>query len=216
MAQVGSFVPARSARVGVVDKILTRIGAQDALAQGDSTFMVEMKETSHILRSATPRSLVVLDEVGRGTSTFDGVSIAWAVTEHLHDAIGARTLFATHYHELVALAESRPRVRNFSVAVREHKGEIVFLRRVVAGGANKSYGIDVARLAGLPKRVVDRSREIMSTLETGSHLAASPQLSLLASVAPTSPITARLAAIDPNRLTPLEALQILAELKSLV
>jgi DNA mismatch repair protein MutS len=216
LAQIGAFVPAKAATIGVCDRVFTRVGAADNLSRGDSTFMVEMRETATILANATARSLIVLDEVGRGTSTFDGVSIAWAVAEHIHDAIGARTLFATHYHELVALAESRPRVRNVSVAVREHKNEIVFLRRVIPGGANKSYGIDVARLAGLPKRVVDRSREIMATLETGSHLAASPQLSLLASVAPTSPVTARLAAIDPNRLTPLEALQILAELKSLV
>src|SRR3954463_14865387 len=157
--------------------------------------MVEMRETSAILAKAPRPSLVILDEVGRGTSTFDGVSIAWAVAEHLHDSIGARTLFATHYHELVALADSRPRVRNVSVAVREHKGEIVFLRRVVAGGANKSYGIDVARLAGLPPRVITRSREIMSRLEGGSQLAASPQLSLLPS-APPSPVLGRLAAID--------------------
>jgi DNA mismatch repair protein MutS len=213
LAQIGSFVPARAATIGICDRVFTRVGAADNLSRGDSTFMVEMRETATILAKATRRSLIVLDEVGRGTSTFDGVSIAWAVAEHIHDAIGARTLFATHYHELVALAESRPRVRNVSVAVREHKNEIVFLRRVVAGGANKSYGIDVARLAGLPKQVIGRAREIMATLESGSALAASPQLSLLA--APASPIAARLAAIDPNRVTPLEALQLLAELKSL-
>jgi DNA mismatch repair protein MutS len=157
----------------------------------------------------------VLDEVGRGTSTFDGVSIAWAVAEHLHDAIGARTLFATHYHELVALAEARPRVRNVSVAVREHKSEIVFLRRVVPGGANKSYGIDVARLAGLPRTVIGRAREIMAKLEGGAQLGSTAQLSLLPQAAP-SPVIARLAAVDPNRTTPLEALALLAELKSLV
>jgi DNA mismatch repair protein MutS len=156
----------------------------------------------------------VLDEVGRGTSTFDGVSIAWAVAEFLHDAIGARTLFATHYHELVALADSRPRVRNVSVAVREHKGEIVFLRRVVPGGASKSYGIDVARLAGLPRSVIARARQIMSQLEGGSQLGSSAQLSLLPAAAP-SPVLARLAAIDVNRITPIEALQLLAELKNL-
>jgi len=216
LAQIGSFVPARAATIGICDRVFTRVGAADNLSRGDSTFMVEMRETATILANATRRSLIVLDEVGRGTSTFDGVSIAWAVAEHIHDAIGARTLFATHYHELVALAESRPRVRNVSVAVREHKNEIVFLRRVVPGGANKSYGIDVARLAGLPKGVIGRAREIMATLESGSHLAASPQLSLLASLPITaSPISQRLAAIDPNRITPLEALQILVELKSL-
>ncbi len=171
----------------------------------------------------------MLDEVGRGTSTFDGVSIAWAVAEHLHDAIGARTLFATHYHELVALAENKRRVRNVSVAVREHKGEIVFLRRVVPGGANKSYGIDVARLAGLPKSVVARARGVMTQLECSSDAltrTSTPQLSLLqpadaslarlpamGAAALPDPLAARLAAIDIDRTTPLEALQILAELK---
>jgi len=218
LAQIGSFVPAKAATIGVCDRVFTRVGAADNLSRGDSTFMVEMRETASILSTATRRSLVILDEVGRGTSTFDGVSIAWAVAEHLHDAIGARTLFATHYHELVALADSRPRVRNVSVAVREHKGEIVFLRRVVPGGANKSYGIDVARLAGLPKSVITRSRTIMSQLESGSHavgLGATPQLSLLPSAAP-SPTLARLHAIDVERTTPLEALALLAELKTLV
>ncbi len=217
LAQIGSFVPAKSATIGVCDRVFTRVGAADNLSRGDSTFMVEMRETATILAKATRRSLVVLDEVGRGTSTFDGVAIAWAVAEHIHDAIGARTLFATHYHELVALAEARPRVRNVSVAVREHKNEIVFLRRVVAGGANKSYGIDVARLAGLPKQVIGRSRDIMGKLEGGAKLGSSAQLSLLPSYAPpSSPALVRLAAIDPNRITPLEALQLLVELKSLV
>ena len=222
LAQIGAFVPAKAATIGVCDRVFTRVGAADNLSRGDSTFMVEMRETATILAKATRRSLIVLDEVGRGTSTYDGVSIAWAVAEHIHDAIGARTLFATHYHELVALAESRPRVRNVSVAVREHKNEIVFLRRVVPGGANKSYGIDVARLAGLPRPVIGRAREIMAKLEGGHQLGSSAQLSLLATAAPApathtlSAITARLAAIDPNRITPLEALQLLAELKSLV
>lgn len=215
LAQIGSFVPAKGATIGVCDRVFTRVGAADNLSRGDSTFMVEMRETANILEKATRRSLVILDEVGRGTSTFDGVSIAWAVAEHIHDAIGARTLFATHYHELVALADSRPRVRNVSVAVREHKNEIVFLRRVVPGGANKSYGIDVARLAGLPKQVIARSREIMSRLEGGSALGTSAQLSLLPQ-APPSPVVARVAALDIDRMTPLEALQTLAELKKLV
>jgi DNA mismatch repair protein MutS len=228
LAQIGGFVPARAAQIGVCDRLFTRVGAADNLSRGDSTFMVEMRETAAILARATRRSLVVLDEVGRGTSTFDGVSIAWAVAEFLHDAIGARTLFATHYHELVALADSRPRVRNVSVAVREHKGEIVFLRRVVPGGASKSYGIDVARLAGLPGSVIARARQIMGQLESGSQalgLGSSRQLSLLpalpaaapaaAPAASPSPVLARLAAIDINRLTPLEALQLLAELTSL-
>lgn len=215
LAQIGSFVPARAATIGVCDRVFTRVGASDNLSRGDSTFMVEMRETAAIVAKATRNSLIVLDEVGRGTSTFDGVSIAWAVAEYLHDHIGARTLFATHYHELVALAESRPRVRNVSVAVREHQGEIVFLRRVVPGGANKSYGIDVARLAGLPKQVIGRAREIMASLEGGHQLGSSAQLSLLPQAVP-SPVVARISAIDPNRLTALEALQLLAELKSLV
>ena len=217
LAQIGSFVPAKAATVGVCDRVFTRVGAADNLSRGDSTFMVEMRETATILAKATRRSLIVLDEVGRGTSTFDGVSIAWAVAEHLHDAIGARTLFATHYHELVALADSRARVRNVSVAVREHKQEIVFLRRVVPGGANKSYGIDVARLAGLPKPVIGRARDIMQKLESGqeTRLGSSAQLSLLPQAAP-SPVLAKLATIDPNHTTPLQALALLAELKSLV
>ncbi|MGE0545721.1 MAG: DNA mismatch repair protein MutS [Kofleriaceae bacterium] len=215
LAQIGSFVPAKSARIGVCDRLFTRVGAADNLSRGDSTFMVEMRETASILDKATARSLVILDEVGRGTSTFDGVSIAWAVTEHIHDVINARTLFATHYHELVALSDTRPRVRNVSVAVREHAGDIVFLRRVVPGGANKSYGIDVARLAGLPKSVITRGRQIMSQLEGGSQLGSTPQLSLLPTAAP-SPVLARLASIDVDRTTPLDALQLLAELKALI
>jgi DNA mismatch repair protein MutS len=217
LAQIGSFVPAKAATIGICDRVFTRVGAADNLSRGDSTFMVEMRETATILAKATRRSLIVLDEVGRGTSTFDGVSIAWAVAEHLHDAIGARTLFATHYHELVALADSRARVRNVSVAVREHKQEIVFLRRVVPGGANKSYGIDVARLAGLPKTVIGRARDIMSKLESGQEmrgLGSSAQLSLLPQTAP-SPLLVKLATIDPNHTTPLQALQLLVELKSL-
>nr|MBA3820521.1 DNA mismatch repair protein MutS [Deltaproteobacteria bacterium] len=218
LAQIGSFVPAKAATIGICDRVFTRVGAADNLSRGDSTFMVEMRETAAILAKATRRSLVILDEVGRGTSTFDGVAIAWAVSEFLHDAIGARTLFATHYHELVALATTgagRPRIRNVSMAVREHKGEIVFLRRVVPGGANKSYGVDVARLAGLPTSVVARARTIMSQLEGGAQLGASPQLTLLPTTAP-SPALTRLATIDVDRTTPLEALQLLAELKSLV
>ncbi|HWN70817.1 MAG TPA: DNA mismatch repair protein MutS, partial [Haliangium sp.] len=220
LAQMGSFVPAARATVGVVDRIFTRVGAADNLARGESTFMVEMRETAAILAGATRRSLVVLDEVGRGTSTFDGVSIAWAVTEFLHDAIGARTLFATHYHELCALAETRPRVRNVSVAVREHEGRIVFLRQVVPGGASKSYGIDVARLAGLPRSVIARARQILAELEGGKSWHQTSQLSLFAAArsapAPAKdsahPAVARLRDIDPHQVTPLEALRILGEL----
>ena len=215
LAQCGSFVPAKSATIGICDRVFTRVGAADNLSRGDSTFMVEMRETASILAKATRSSLIILDEVGRGTSTFDGVSIAWAVAEYLHDTVGARTLFATHYHELVALADSRPRVRNVSVAVREHKGEIVFLRRVVPGGASRSYGIDVAKLAGLPKSVTSRAHQIMAKLEGGNGLGASPQLSLLPPSS-VSPASTRLAGIDVDRTTPLEALALLAELKSIL
>ncbi len=168
LAQLGSFVPARRARLGIVDRVCTRVGASDNLSRGESTFMVEMRETSQILQRATRRSLVILDEIGRGTSTYDGVSIAWAVAEYLHDVIGCKTLFATHYHELCALAAARPRVRNFSVAVRQWQDEIVFLHKLVPGGANRSYGIEVARLAGLPRSVLGRAREILAALENAS------------------------------------------------
>jgi DNA mismatch repair protein MutS len=168
LAQLGSFVPARRARLGIIDRVCTRVGASDNLSRGESTFMVEMRETSQILQRATRRSLVILDEIGRGTSTYDGVSIAWAVAEYLHDVIGCKTLFATHYHELCALAAARPRVRNFSVAVRQWQDEIVFLHKLVPGGANRSYGIEVARLAGLPRSVLGRAREILAALETAS------------------------------------------------
>lgn len=165
LAQMGSFVPARRAELGLVDRVLTRVGASDNLARGDSTFMVEMRETGDILHKATRRSLVVLDEIGRGTSTFDGMSIAWAVAEHLVDVIGCKTLFATHYHELTALSAARPRVRNYQVAIRQHRKEIVFLHKLVPGGANRSYGVEVARLAGLPAPLLARAREILWALE---------------------------------------------------
>ncbi|MBJ6762225.1 DNA mismatch repair protein MutS [Myxococcaceae bacterium JPH2] len=167
MAQAGSFVPAKAARIGLCDRIFTRVGAADNLARGQSTFMVEMTETSHILHHATRRSLIILDEIGRGTSTFDGLSIAWAVAEHLHDKVGARTLFATHYHELVDLARERPRVKNLCVAVKEQGGKVIFLRKLIAGGASRSYGIEVAKLAGLPPEVVTRARELLQNLESG-------------------------------------------------
>ena len=165
MAQMGSFVPAESAEIGLVDRIFTRVGANDDLARGQSTFMVEMNETSNIVNNATERSLVILDEIGRGTSTFDGLSIAWSVAEFLHDKIKARTLFATHYHELTKLAAERSGVCNFNVAVREWNDQIIFLRKIVPGGADKSYGIQVARLAGLPKEILDRAKDILSHLE---------------------------------------------------
>jgi DNA mismatch repair protein MutS len=230
LAQLGSFVPASAATIGVCDRVFTRVGATDNLARGDSTFMVEMRETAAILAHATRRSLVILDEVGRGTSTFDGVSIAWAVAEYLHDAIGARTLFATHYHELTAMADDRPRVHNVSALVREQDGEVAFLRRIVPGAASKSYGIDVARLAGLPRSVIARARAILARLEgdgaalpSGRRLAQAPpgQLSLLPALAaavdaPTAEVAQRLRALDPDRMTPIAALAALAELRALL
>ena len=165
MAQIGSFVPAESAEIGLVDRIFTRVGANDDIGRGQSTFMVEMNETSNIVNNASERSLVILDEIGRGTSTFDGLSIAWSVAEFLHDKIKARTLFATHYHELTKLAAERKGVGNFNVAVREWNDQIIFLRKIIPGGADKSYGIQVARLAGLPKEILDRAKEILSHLE---------------------------------------------------
>ena len=217
LAQMGSFVPATEASVGLVDRIFTRVGASDNLVGGESTFMVEMRETANILAGLTARSLVILDEIGRGTSTFDGISIAWAVAEHLHETPERpRTLFATHFHELTALAAERPRVRNLSVAVAEWKGEIVFLRQIVAGPASRSYGVEVARLAGVPPAVVTRARELLAGLEAGgagTPRAPEPepaQLSLFA--ARESLLRQELAALDPERLTPLEALGILARL----
>jgi DNA mismatch repair protein MutS len=225
LAQSGSFVPAKRARIGILDRIFTRVGASDHLSRGDSTFMVEMRETAAILRHATRRSLVLLDEIGRGTSTFDGVSIAWAVAEHIHDRIGAKTMFATHYHELCGLADSRPRVRNFQVAVAESppgsEQRVVFLHRLIPGAASRSYGIEVARLAGLPRAVIERSRALLAQLEVRSAgpAAPSPQLALFptANAAPADPaaaeVAARLRAIDPDDLSPRAAHALLAELR---
>ncbi|HEV7733605.1 MAG TPA: DNA mismatch repair protein MutS [Candidatus Binatia bacterium] len=217
LAQMGSFVPATEAEIGLTDRIFTRVGASDNLVAGESTFMVEMRETAHILANLTERSLVILDEIGRGTSTFDGISIAWAVAEHLHEAVERpRTLFATHYHELTALAAERPRVRNQSVAVAEWKGTIVFLRQVVPGPAPRSYGVEVAALAGVPTPVVGRAREILAQLEGGQGPVAprpgprSEQLSLFAP--PDAQLRRELSAIDPERLTPIDALATLARL----
>ena len=165
LAQAGSFVPAESARIGITDRIFARVGASDELSRGQSTFMVEMVETARILNTATSRSLVILDEIGRGTSTYDGLSLAWAITEHLHEQIGCRTLFATHYHELTQLEESLPRIANLNVAVKEWNDEVVFLHRIVAGGADKSYGIHVARLAGIPTQVNERAKDVLAQLE---------------------------------------------------
>jgi DNA mismatch repair protein MutS len=165
LAHTGSFIPAASARVDLLDRIFTRIGASDDLARGQSTFMVEMSETANILNNATRRSLVILDEIGRGTSTFDGLSLAWSIVEHLHNVVGAKTLFATHYHELTELAGKLARVKNFNVAVREWNDQIIFLRRIVEGGTDKSYGIQVARLAGVPRSVIERAKIILRNLE---------------------------------------------------
>ena len=165
LAHTGSFVPAKEARIDLVDRIFTRIGASDDLARGQSTFMVEMSETANILNNATARSLIVLDEIGRGTSTFDGLSLAWSIVEHLHNQVGAKTMFATHYHELTELAGRLPRLKNFNVAVREWNDQIVFLRKILEGGTDKSYGIQVARLAGVPKPVLERAKEILRNLE---------------------------------------------------
>jgi len=175
MAQIGSFVPAESAEVGLVDRIFTRVGASDDLARGQSTFMVEMNETANIINNASERSLVILDEIGRGTSTFDGLSIAWSVAEFLHDKIKSRSLFATHYHELTKLAEDRKGVCNLNVAVREWNEQIIFLRKIIPGGADKSYGIQVARLAGLPKEILDRAKEILAHLESSSRTETEPK-----------------------------------------
>jgi len=219
LAQMGAFLPARSARIGLVDRVLTRVGAQDNLARGQSTFLVEMIETASILHNATPRSLILLDEVGRGTSTFDGLAIAWAVTEELHErGRGAKVLFATHYHELTALAERLPRVRNFHVAVKEWNDEIIFLHKVRPGGTDRSYGIQVARLAGLPAAVIERARGILGELESEREALtadAAPggeapvQLGLFP---PTGdPIVRDLATLDVTSLTPLQALNLLAD-----
>ncbi|NLC70208.1 MAG: DNA mismatch repair protein MutS, partial [Desulfuromonadaceae bacterium] len=233
LAQIGSFVPAAEARIGVVDRIFTRVGASDNLARGQSTFMVEMIETAHILHHATDRSLVLLDEIGRGTSTFDGISIAWSVVEYLHDTQGkgAKTLFATHYHELAELALTRPRVRNFNIAVKEWDDQIIFLRKIVPGSASHSYGIQVARLAGLPGEVIARAREILVNLETTAlspqgepkiaasrkpsrHRRENAQLSLFSP--PSDRLREMVENADIASMTPLEALNLLDQLKRMV
>jgi DNA mismatch repair protein MutS len=218
LAQAGAFVPADAATLGVVDRVFTRVGASDNLSLGQSTFMVEMSETSAILHAATPRSLVLLDEIGRGTATYDGVAIAWAVTEHLHDRVGAPTIFATHYHELTQLTEELAHARNFNVAVRESGQEVVFLYRLESGGADRSYGIHVGKLAGLPPGVVHRATEILALLEAGHHMAGrvpppAPDARQLPLFEPAHPVLRELQAIDPDQLTPLEALTRLAALK---
>jgi DNA mismatch repair protein MutS len=214
LAQMGAFVPAREARIGVVDRLFTRVGAQDNLGRGQSTFLVEMVETATILNNVTPRSLVLLDEVGRGTSTFDGLAIAWAVVERLHDAApGAKVLFATHFHELTQLADRLAGVRNFHVAVREWNDEIIFLHKVRGGSTDRSYGIQVARLAGLPAPVITRAKALLTELEAAGHRRAdaedAQQLGLFAPAA--DPIVSELTQLDLAHLTPIEALNLLAK-----
>ncbi len=217
MAQMGSFVPAERARIGIVDRIFTRIGAQDEVASGQSTFMVEMVETANILNHATPRSLLILDEIGRGTSTYDGLSIAWAVVEYLHNhpERRARTLFATHYHELIELAERLPMVRNYNLAVVEEGGHVVFLHKVVPGGADRSYGIHVAQLAGVPRPVIHRAEELLQQLESGEFRpgTAAPQPYQPLLFAQEHPVVEALRALDVSTMTPLEAINALYELQ---
>ena len=219
LAQIGSFVPADAAAIGVVDRLFTRVGASDNLARGQSTFMVEMSETSAILHNATALSLVLLDEIGRGTSTYDGVAIAWAVTEYLHDRVGCKTMFATHYHELMQLPERLAHAKNLNVAVRETGDSVVFLHHLEPGGTDRSYGIHVAQLAGLPDAIVRRSQEVLRTLEAEHRVVPRTvpepdpgQLTLFATALP-DPTLEELKALDLNQLTPLDALNRLAELQ---
>ena len=223
--QVGSFVPAAKARLGIFDRIFTRVGASDQLARGESTFMVEMHETANILNNATDRSLIILDEVGRGTATFDGLSLAWAIIEFLHDnpARAGITLFATHYHEVTDLAKTKTRVANYSVAVKEWNEQIIFLRKVVEGAADKSYGIQVAKLAGIPRTIIDRAREILITLERKERDVVAEtqrrtglpvrQLGLFGGDPREQDALAALRAIDVEALTPIQALNELAKLQ---
>jgi DNA mismatch repair protein MutS len=221
MAQIGSFVPAKSARLGVVDRVFTRIGAQDDLAGGRSTFMVEMSEVADVLKNATPRSLLILDEIGRGTSTYDGMSVARAVLEHIARKLKAKTLFATHYHELTELESVLPGVRNYNIAVKKRGDEILFLRRVVPGGADDSFGVEVAKMAGLPERVIARAKEILRALEEGSPVAAprrrarAPEAQLSLSAVGTDALRDRLRQLDLDALSPRDALTTLYELKEL-
>lgn len=218
MAQMGSFVPAASAKLGIVDRIFTRIGASDSLHKGQSTFMVEMLETSQILAQATKKSLILLDEIGRGTSTFDGLSIAWAVAETIHDSIGAQTLFATHYHELTDLAAEKPGIKNYHMAVREYEGEIRFLREFKAGGTNRSYGVHVAAMAGLPKKTIQRAREILQLLEKKDlqfqSEAATDGKELPLFAPQDHPIVGLVREANPDSMTPLAALNFLVALKT--
>jgi DNA mismatch repair protein MutS len=230
LAQAGAFVPAREASIGVVDAVFSRVGAADDLARGRSTFMVEMVETAAILNQAGPGALVILDEIGRGTATYDGLAIAWATLEHLHDANRCRTFFATHYHELTALAARLPGLRNATVAVREWRGEIVFLHELREGVADRSYGVQVARLAGLPPAVVERARTILEALESadrgsgGKAKALVDDLPLFSAAARPAPqsqpqvsaVETRLREVAPDDLSPREALDLVYELRGLL
>ena len=220
MAQAGSYIPADSARIGVVDQLFTRVGASDNLAGGESTFLMEMNETANILNNATARSLILLDEIGRGTSTYDGLSIAWAVTEyiHSHKDVRAKTLFATHYHELVSLADQLPRAVNLNVAVKEFGNKVVFLKKIIPGGADKSYGVHVAEMAGLPQAVIQRAKELLrehsqdnSNNTFQASLETRPQMDLFSKKEAT--LKKELEEIDINDMTPLDALSKLDELK---
>ena len=221
MAQIGSFVPASQAEIGIADRIFTRVGASDNLARGQSTFMVEMVETAYILRHATERSLVILDEIGRGTSTFDGMSIAWAVAEHLHD-IGCRSLFATHYHELAGLTMSRKGIKNYNIYVKDNGEKIVFLRKLIPGAASHSYGIQVARLAGVPEAVIKSARRVLSNLEKSQEGLRTSILGGQISLCEESkgkqegdenPVLSEIRELDTNSITPLDALSLLADMK---
>jgi DNA mismatch repair protein MutS len=219
MAQIGSFVPADEAHISLVDRIFTRIGAQDEISAGQSTFMVEMVETANLLNHATAHSLLILDEVGRGTSTYDGMSIAWAVVEHIHNHphLRCKTLFATHYHELTQLADLLPRVANYNVAVAEEKDRVVFLRRIIPGGADRSYGIHVAQLAGLPRPVIHRAEKILEELEQEARTPGSTRRTIevqqLPLFAASNPLLEDLKRLDVSTMTPLEAISTLYELQ---
>lgn len=222
MAQMGSFVPAKAAEIGVVDRIFTRVGAADDLASGQSTFMVEMNEVGNILRNATGNSLVILDEIGRGTSTYDGLAIARAVAEYILEKLGAKTLFATHYHELTTLANDYQQVKNYTIAVEEQGKDIIFLRKIIPGASDRSYGVHVARLARLPEAVIRRAEEILTLLEgdqdTAEEIASSGpepvQLDLFSFQ--EREVLAAIQNLDPLNMTPLEALQVLVVLQSLL
>jgi DNA mismatch repair protein MutS len=230
MAQMGSFIPARKASVSITDRIFTRVGALDNLSQGQSTFLVEMQETANILNNATQQSLVIMDEIGRGTSTYDGLSIAWAVAEYLHDLhnTGVKTLFATHYHELTELAHKKPRVKNYNIAVKEWNEEIIFLRKLVEGGTNRSYGIQVARLAGIPIQVIDRAKKILYNIENGERelndvliqdeidkISEKNPMQLNLFRKPDKLILERLNTVDIAKMTPMEAINFLNDLQEM-